>query len=177
MPFNKLDHTAVGKIKPRFKLQTTENKDKILELIISEAKADLTVKVSNHTNQIKLMLPPTERHYWSPVINLTCEWDEYDKKTYIRGVIGPNDKVWTMFTFFYTGIIMIGMFGGIFSFVKWQIHDDSTWLFIIPLCLFIFGSIVSTVKFGKRKAHTQMVHLLRFLRRAIDSVDCERVGV
>jgi hypothetical protein len=111
MPFNKLDHTAVGKIKPRFKLQTPESKDKMLELIIAEAKADETVKVSNHTNQIKLMLPFDERHYWSPVMNLTCEWDEYDKKTYIRGVVGPNDKVWTMFMFFYIGVLMIGMFG------------------------------------------------------------------
>jgi hypothetical protein len=176
MPFNKLDHTAVGKIKPRFKLQTQEGKNSMLDLILTHANADDSVKVSSHTNQIKLMLPFTERHYWSPVMNLTCEWDDYDKKTYIRGVIGPNDKVWTMFTFFYIGIIMIGMFGGVFSLVKWQIHDDSTWLFVIPLCLFIFGSIFSTVKFGKRKAHTQMLHLLRFLRRAVDSVKCVRVN-
>jgi len=175
MPFNKLDHTAIGKVKPRFKLQTPESKDKMLELIIAEAKSDSTVKVSNHTNQVKLMLPIEERHYWSPVMNLTCEWDEYDKKTYIRGVIGPNDKVWTMFTFFYIGIIMIGMFGGIFAMVKWQVNDDKSMLFIIPLCIFIFGSIFSTVKYGKRKAHTQMIHLLRFLRHAVDSVECTRV--
>ena len=43
MPFNKLDHTAVGKIKPRFKLQTVESKDKMLELIISEVSKDETI--------------------------------------------------------------------------------------------------------------------------------------
>lgn len=175
MPFNKLDHTAVGKIKPRFKLQTPEDKEVMLGLIIDQAKLDESIKVSTHTNQIKIKMPIAEQHYWSPVLNLTCEWDEYDKKTFIRGVIGPNDKVWTMFTFFYVGVIMIGMFGGIFSLVKWQIHDDSTWLFIIPLSIFIFGSIFSTVRYGKRKAHTQMLHLLRFLRRAVDSVECVRV--
>ena len=57
---------------------------------------------------------------------------------------------------------------------KMKKHKSASLLFIIPLSIFIFGSIFSTVKYGKRKAHTQMIHLLRFLRKAVDSVECVR---
>ena len=174
MPFNKLDETAIGKIKPRFKLETTESKEDMMKLILAEAELDKSVRSSSVLQNIRLKLPTEEQHYWSPVMNLSFDWDEYDKKLYIRGVVGPNDKVWTMFMFFYIGVSMVGLFGGIWALVKWQVSDDMSLLFIIPLTIFIFGSIFTTVKVGKRKAHTQMLHLLRFLRKAVDSVDCER---
>jgi len=174
MPFNKLDDTAIGKIKPRFKLETTESKTDMMALILAEGKKDDTIKIHFVLDSIKIQCPLADEHYWSPVMNLSFDWDDYDKKLYIRGIIGPNDKVWTMFMFFYIGVIMVGLFGGIWALTKWQVHDDSSLLFIIPLTIFIFGSIFSTVKYGKRKAHTQMLHLLRFLRRAVDSVDCVR---
>lgn len=174
MPFNKLDETSLGKIKPRFKLETPESKEDIMALILVESEKDDTVKSSTHTHHIKIKLPSKDQHYWSPVMNLSFDWDEYDNKLYIRGVIGPNDKVWTMFMFFYIGTIMAGLFGGIWALTKWQVSDDLSLIWIIPVSIFIFGSIFSTVKYGKRKAHTQMLHLLRFLRKAVDSVDCER---
>lgn len=40
MLFNKLDHAAVGKIKPRFKLQTQEDENYMLELILTHANAN-----------------------------------------------------------------------------------------------------------------------------------------
>jgi hypothetical protein len=174
MPFNKLDDTAIGKIKPRFKLETSESKEDMMKLILAEAEKDVSIRSSAVLQNIRIKLPTQHQHYWSPVMNLSFDWDGYDNKLQIRGVIGPNDKVWTMFMFFYIGTIMIGLFGGIWSLTKWQIHDDMSLLFIIPLTIFVFGSIFSTVKYGKRKAHTQMIHLLRLLRKAVDSVDCKR---
>ncbi len=174
MPFNKLDDTAIGKIRPRFKLETPLSKEEAMDLINKKAQEDESISSSSFTRFIKLRSPVEERHYWSPVMNLTFEWDEYDNKTLIRGVIGPNEKVWSMFMFFYIGIIAIGMFGGIFALVKWQVNDNPNLLFIIPLSIFIFGSIFSTVKYGKRKGHTQMLHLLRFLRKSVDDIDCVR---
>ncbi|MGV6861867.1 MAG: hypothetical protein ACWA41_08840 [Putridiphycobacter sp.] len=174
MPFNKLDHTAIGKIKPRFRLETPELKEDVMNLIINEAKQDQSVVMSSFTRFIKLSCPTAELHYWSPVMNISFEWDEYDKKTYMRGVIGPNEKVWTMLMFFYIGLIVIGMFGGIYSLTKWQISNDPSLLWIAPVCLFLFGSIITVARVGKRKAHLQMLHLLRFLRRAVDSIECVR---
>jgi hypothetical protein len=174
MPFNKLDHTAIGKIKPRFKLETPESKEMVMRIIINNAKKDPTIVLSTYTHFIKLRYPKTDQHYWSPVLQLSFDWDDYDHKTYIRGVIGPNEKVWTMLMFFYSGLLIIALFGGIFSLTKWQISNDPSLLWIAPLCLFLFGSIITVAKIGKRKAHTQMLHLMRFLRRALDTIECKR---
>jgi cytochrome c-type biogenesis protein CcmH/NrfF len=79
-----------------------------------------------------------------------------------------------MLMFFYSGLLIIALFGGIFSLTKWQISNDPSLLWIAPLCLFLFGSIITVAKIGKRKAHTQMLHLMRFLRRALDTIECKR---
>lgn len=37
------------------------------------------------------------------------------------------------------------------------------------------SSMLITSKFGQRKAHLQTLHIMRFLRKAIDPVECIRI--
>ncbi len=173
MPFNKLDDTPAGKIRPRFRLKTTLGMDEIMNIIHQHGEADDTVVNSKYGRFIKLTIPKKERHYWTPVLSLS--FDQEKDGTLIRGLIGPNDKVWTKFMFFYIATGTLGTFGSIFSLVQWQLHDTLAYIFIIPLTIALLSTIFYTAKFGKTQAHTQMLHLLRFLRRAVDQTDCVRV--
>ena len=167
--------TAICKIKTGSNLESPYSKEGLKKLVLCETEKFDLVKSSSQMHNVRLKLPTTEQHYWSPLMNLSFEWDEYDNKLYIRGVIRPNDRVWIMFMFFYIGTIMLGLFGVIWVLTKWQVSDDLSLILIIPLSIFIFGSIFSTVKYGTLKAHTQMLHLLRFfLRKVLDSLECER---
>lgn len=173
MPFNKLDDTAAGKIRPRFRLSTSLTKEQIMNLIHEQAELDVTIVNSKYDRFIKLTIPKRERHYWSPVLSLS--FDQESDHTLIRGLIGPNDKVWTKFMFFYISAGTLGLFGTIFALVQWDLHGTLGYLFLIPLALIVLSTIFYTSKYGKTRAHTQMLHLLRFLRRAVDETDCVRV--
>lgn len=175
MPFNKLDDSIPGKIRPRFRLETPLSKQEIMDLILSESEKDPSVRSKTYMHYIKLRCPAEEQHYWSPVLSMSFE--EENEKTVIRGIIGPNERVWSMFMFFYIGVTAIGFFGGMFGFLHCKYNDDPTWTFILPLSLILLTSIFFTSRYGKVKAHTQMLHLLRFLRRAVDSVECYRVDI
>lgn len=175
MPFNKLDDTAAGKIRPRFRLKTSLLQEEIMELIHQHGEMDASVINSKYDRFIKLTIPKKDRHYWTPVLNLSFEQEE--DGTLIRGLIGPNDKVWTKFMFFYGATGTLGTIGSIFALVQWQLHNTLAYLFIIPLTIALLSTIFFTAKFGKKQAHTQMLHLLRFLRRAVDQTDCIRVEI
>lgn len=172
MPFNKLDDTTAGKIRPRFKLITSLTKEEIMNLIHIKAEEDPTIINSRFDRFIKLSIPKKDSHYWSPV--LTLSFDTETESTVIRGLIGPRDKVWTKFMFFYVAASTLGLFGSIFAMVQWQLHDNLSFLLIIPLSIAVVMSIFLISRFGKIKAHLQMLHLLRFLRSAVDQTDCKR---
>jgi len=173
MPFNKLDHTASGKIRPRFKLETPEKKEDIMRMISDHAIDDPTITHSTYTRFIKLSIPNKDQHYWSPVLSLS--FDQRKDTTIIRGVIGPKDKIWTMFMFFYIGISVLGMFASMVALVKWQMSDDMSLIFVIPLTIILLLSVFYTSKYGKVQAHTQTLHILRALRKAVDTVECVRI--
>ncbi len=176
MIFNKLDNTIKGKIRPRFKLQTPETKEKFIQLVQAEAKKNNTVKLLVRQHKyLRLSIPEKEQHYWSPVLNLSCDDEEEPDKTIIRGHIGPSDNVWILFVFGYSAIAILGLFASIWAYVKWNIDGEVRYLIIIPTAILLILSIFLTSKFGQYKGHSQMLRLLRFLRQSIDSIECERI--
>lgn len=173
MSFNKLDESAMGKIRPRFKLQTPEKKEDVMALIKSFETKDETVIGNRYDRSIRLSIPKKDQHYWSPVLNLTFEQEK--DHCLIRCQIGPKETVWQMIMMLYIGFSVLSFFGAMFALVKWQLNGTTHFLFIIPVALLILGSIFLISNTGKAKGHSQMLHLLRFLRNAIDSIHCERV--
>jgi hypothetical protein len=173
MPFNKLDDSAAGKIRPRFKLKTPLEKDEVMELIYQQAKMDKTIGVQKQPRVIRLAIPKHAQHTWSPVLSLS--FDKEKEYTIIRGLIGPSESVWQIIMLFYIAFSVLGFFGSVFALVKYQLNGITSYLFIIPLAILLPVSIFFISRAGKVRAHTEMLHLLRFLRKAVDSIECVRV--
>lgn len=173
MPFNKLDESTIGKIRPRFKLSTTLTQEEIMHTIYSEAKLDNSISKTMYGRYIKLCMPKKGEHTWSPVLHLNFEKNE-DGGTLIRCLIGPKDAVWQTIMMCYIAFSILGMFGSIFAWSKWHLTGETIYLLLFPLTILVLSSIFIISKIGTQKAHLEMLHLLRFLRRAVDSTDCVR---
>lgn len=177
MKFNKLDHTVKGRIIPRFKLESPEDKVKIMKLIKAAGENDKTIDVIQQQSRfLRITVPQEEQHYWSPLLKISCDDNEIDGKTVIRGHIGPNESVWGIFFLTYAAIAVIGFFGGIWAYAQWLFERNPYYFLIIPICLVILSTMFLTSKYGQKKAHTQMLHIMRFLRRAVDPIECERMA-
>lgn len=173
MPFNKLDETTAGKIRPRFKLESPVPKEELMEVVLHHIKQDKSIIYNSYERFIKITIPPEEQHYWSPLLSLTFEQEE--DRTLIRGVIGPKESIWTMFIFFYISLAVAGFFGSMYALVKWSLNNDKSFLVLIPIVIALLLSVFFTSKYGKVQAHTQTLHVLRALRKAVDSVQCTRI--
>lgn len=172
MSFNKFDESAAGKIRPRFNFETPLNKEEMMDIIYLYGQTDPTVVCAKYSRFIRISIPKKEQHIWSPVLNLSFEQQE--NSTLIRCLIGSSETVWQSIMLFYIAFSILGFFGSIFAFVRWNLTGSTTYLFIIPLSIAFLFSIFLVSRLGKIKAHTEMLHLLRFLRKAVDEVEFKR---
>ena len=100
---------------------------------------------------------------------------EDDNKAYIKCILGPKQSIWTMLMFFYIGLGVLTLFGGMYGLVKWNLGKTSIFLWVFPVALFLFAVIYFTSKYGQRKGRDQMLYLVSFLYHALSDEKLERL--
>jgi hypothetical protein len=178
MSFNELDQSLSGKILPRFRLKIEAEKDDLLDFLDDLAKKSEEVTHTRAKQYLILRIPPSKREYWSPELQIQ-PFQDYDdkKKTVIRCVVGPTQSVWMMFTFFYSSIVLMMLFGGMFGLVQYQLSNYSPFLWVWPLGTIALLSIFAFSKYGQTKARNQTLRLVSFLMHSLESkYEVERVA-
>jgi hypothetical protein len=177
MPFNKLNHSHLGEIRPRFHLRTSLSPEEALSVIGTSLREDQTVSGRVSKTHAFLRIPDQVAHYWSPELQARIEIDEYKDETFVYCLIGPKQTVWALFTFFYAAIILIAVFGGIFGFSQHQLGKDSVFIYF-PIALLLVPTIFLFAKAGQRKGRDEMLHLISFIYHSLESKgELERIDL
>ena len=120
-------------------------------------------------------IPETDRHYWSPELQIAVEEPEYDEDTLIRCVVGPRPAIWTMFVFFYFLIGVSTFFGGMYGLVQYSLDKESGWVWAFLVGGILISAIYLIAFFGRKKGQEQMVHLIHFASTAIGKENYTRL--
>ena len=152
-------------IRPKCKLNSEMEPNIIIKEIESLLNESDMVKGKIIDNQIYLSLPEEEQHYWSPELRITFTKSENGSS--IKGIAGPNGKVWATFIVFYGLAVMLFIFGGSLGISEWMLNIDSLWIWSIPLSVFLYALIVIAAKYGQRLGNDQLIRLRYFLDEAI----------
>ncbi len=157
------------RIRPKYQLysELTPN------IVIDEIKSLLTTK-ENVVGRILgsnvyLRLPDEEQHYWSPVFQVKI--GNAENGASIKGIIGPNPKVWATFMVFYGLAIMLLIFGGSLGISQWMLGMESIWIWSVPVSIILFVLIFVAAKYGQRLGADQLIRLRYFLDEAIDNAE------
>lgn len=177
MAFNDLDHSMIGEVLPRFRLRVNADSEEILERLDRFAKSSQEVSHIRAKQYLILKIPSSKREYWSPELQIQPFQDVHDKKkTLVRCVVGPTQSVWMFFTFIYSAIILLTLFGGMFGLVQYQLSNNSIFLWVWPIGTLAFLSIFAVSKYGQKKARNQTLRLVSFLIHTLEnSWEVERV--
>ncbi len=177
MPFNRLNHSILGEIRPRFKLKIDVEPEKALNHLEGAIPKDPTVSGERSMGVVFVRIPKSKQHYWSPELTVRIEKEEFTDYTTVSCLVGPRQSVWAMFSFMYAVIFLISTFAGIFGFVKYINHNDASWLWVIPTGMIFTASIFITSKIGQRKGRDQMLHLISFVYHSLSKISkVERLG-
>jgi hypothetical protein len=145
--------------------------DQIIEGLIEHKEEVTGNTLENHAY---LKIPEKDKHYWSPEFHVTVE--KRDKGSLVRGVVGPNPRVWTMFMFFYSGAVVLFFLGTSMGVSQWMLGMDAPWLWSIPACILLYLIILGSAKYGQYRGRKQMIRLWRFLDHAIDRGEKQSVS-
>lgn len=117
---------------------------------------------------IFLKVGESERHYWSPEMNMNVEKE--DDKTHIREVIGPNPAVFTltMFLIFFAGTLFLFTLMYLFSQLTLDMDTSLTWI-VIGICFVLFVVISLFMFYGRVRAKPQMEMMRGYIEEIINS--------
>ncbi len=173
MPFNRLHHSVLGEIRPRFYLKSTCRPEELFAAVQNALNHDKSVNGEISNDLILLKIPKAGQHYWSPELNVRFETNEFIDYTRVSCLVGPKQSVWVMFTFIYGFIGVATLFAGMFGVVRYTTSGQTGWLFAIPLGLFLISTIFLSAKIGQQKGRDQTLHLVSFLYHTL--AECGKV--
>lgn len=155
-----------ARIRPRYRRVTEKDAKQVVESIVKELRNSKQIKGSTLENHAYLGIPDEEQKYWSPEMHVTVE--TLDDGTLVRGVIGPKPKIWTMYMFFYSAVVVMFFLGAALGISEWMLHMDAPWLWSIPVCIVLYLMVIAAAKYGQYKSIQQMKRILDFLEYAVD---------
>ncbi len=163
-------------IRPRFRLLTCFTEKDVLDRILNSLPKQQDVVGEVKGSHAFLKIPLNNQHYWSPTMEVEVKnYYDDESKTSIRCVLGPKQSIWLMLMFFYVGIGVLALFGGMYGLVKWNLGKESIFIWAFPVAAFLFSIIYLTAKYGQRKGREQMLYLVSFLYHAVDDENIERL--
>ena len=154
-------------IRPKFRIYTELSPDILVDEIKLLLSTSKKVEGRIVDNNLYLKLPEGELQYWSPELQVKIKKE--DKMTSIRGIVGPNSKVWATFMVFYGLAIMLLIFGGSLGISQWMLDIDSIWIWSVPVSILLYAIIFMAAKYGQRLGADQLIQLQDFLDDAIES--------
>ena len=150
------------RLRPRFKYPIDMNVEEALACLESAAQhPQSSCRVSIVDHRAFINIPPTERHFWSPHMEVTVE--DREEGTVLVGLLGPNPTVWSLFLFFYAAVGVASTFGIVHGLTLWQLRGEQWGLWFIPLAGLAFVMVYLVSKAGQRLGKDQMYQLYYFL--------------
>jgi len=117
-------------------------------------------------NHIELKIPTSQRHYWSPKMNI---WVDEDKNgTSLSCVVGPNTNIWNVFMIFYIIALSITTIGIVIGFYQKFNHETPYFFWAAPIGLLFLLGINFAARIGQYWGETQVKQLKGFISMCID---------
>lgn len=170
MPFNRLHHSVMGELRPRFVLQISSDPEEALEHLKNCIPKDPSVSGVRSKNYCFIKIPLHLQHYWSPEISVRIEKEDYLDYTTVHCLLGPRQAVWAMYALIYAALTLATLFLGMFGIVKYQSTGGIPWLFVFPIGLVVISSIIVFAKMGQQKGRDEMLHLASFVYHSLSEI-------
>ncbi len=154
-------------LRPRCRIVTKNPPTLVLQQIkdkLKDRSLDLQGQVVQEHAFIRI--PEDKQHYWSPELHVWAR--EQDDETIVYGVMGPKPKIWTMFMFFYTGVLTLTFFGSSYGIIQLMLGIKADFLWSIPFGLLAIAIVFAAAKYGQYKGKEQTELLKGFLEETVE---------
>lgn len=170
MPFNRLSHSILGEIRPRFTLKVDCEPDVAIQQILRSLEEEKTVSGVQYKQTLFIKIPSWMAHYWSPEMTVRIEKSQFTEQVLVHCLLGPRQSVWAMYALIYAAILLLTTFGGMFGIVQYSTVGSSPWIWLIPIGIVLLSTVFITAKIGQSKGRDETLHLVSFLYHSLDKI-------
>lgn len=157
--------TAIA-VRPRFKKQCDCIPNNVEERIKQRLQAADSPCVGHFVEgYIVLKIPAAQRHFWSP--QLSVSFESSDSGTVIRGLYGPDPGIWAFFFYGRALVAIIALMVCVAGFSEWWVHDDLSYLALLPVCLAVAAGLWAIARSGRKLGEPQTLVLHHFFEEAV----------
>lgn len=118
-------------------------------------------------DQIHLLIPKDEQHFWSPQLQLQLETDEWGTQT-VRGLYGPNPNVWILFIYGYAALGILGTFALIIGLSQWTLAQTPWGLWASGLITLLALTLYVLAQTGQKLGAAQTFRLHHCYEEAVE---------
>lgn len=149
-------------VRPRFRYLVPYSQEQLVEFVKFEMKNNNPQGFTGSILKFHMTLdfPKKKRHFWSPQLDINLE--VYQEQTLIRGLVGPQPNVWTIFMFFNSIAGFAAVVGIIIGTGQWSMGDAPHAYWTLPFSAILFFIIYSLGKAGKKIAHNESIKIHTF---------------
>ncbi len=156
--------------RPRFKLLVPWDQEELKERLNAAIKRPGAPVVGHPVgHHFFLKIPPEQRHFWTPQLDLEME-DHVEGGTLLRGLVGPSPAVWTKFVFLYAFSGFVCLFGLITGVPQWMLDKTPVGLWVMAIGIAMVAAVYLIAQGGKRLGAMQTAVLRGFLLGVVEEV-------
>lgn len=144
-------------------LGVDEARQKIVQSASQEAAR---CEVKDFDGFVCLRVPESERHYWSPRLNLSLDSDG-DGRTRVEGIYGPNANMWSSFLYGYLLVGSGGLFSGILGYCQWTLGMQTWGLWVFGVLVAVAIGMYLVAQFGQKIGARQTFQLHQIYEAAV----------
>lgn len=156
--------------RPRFKLLVPWDQEELKERLNAAIKRPGAPVVGHPVgHHFFLKIPPEQRHFWTPQLDLEME-DHVEGGTLLRGLVGPSPAVWTKFVFLYAFSGFVCLLGLITGVPQWMLDKTPVGLWVMAIGIAMVAAVYLIAQGGKRLGAMQTAVLRGFLLGVVEEV-------
>lgn len=138
----------------------------VIDKLQEELSKKNNIEGRTQGNVAILKIPESEANFWSMEFDIHVI--KRGKGSTIRGVIGPNQKVWTFFIFLFALALVLLFLGLLMTVYQWMFDMESPLTWSIPSGLILATLVYILAKIGQYKSKNQMKQLWQYFEQAMD---------
>lgn len=155
---------AKARLRPRYQMGLDAPPDALLErfrraLSTGISGRGITGAVSGRS--VSLHIPKSERHFWSPHLELDLE--DSGEGTLVYARVGPHPHVWTLFVAFHAAVAFTGLAGTIYGFAQWGLGQSAWGLLCLPAAICLHAFVGGAAFVGQGLGADQVYRLRAFV--------------
>ena len=114
---------------------------------------------------ICLRVPESERHFWSPRLNLS--FHGHGGETRVEGIYGPGANVWSLFLYGYLLAGSAALFSGCLGFAQVSLGLRAWGLWICAAAAIVLAALYLGAQFGQKLGAQQQFRLHQAYEAAV----------